>query len=81
MEGIYIGSLSADQRILRRRTMDKVPARRPPPVNPPGKSRLPGSIPLPPQMAELSYEFIDILEESPEQLHTVDTGEFRPDAE
>jgi hypothetical protein len=30
-------------------------------------------------MAELRFEIIDVLEESPERLHTTDTGEFKDD--
>jgi hypothetical protein len=30
-------------------------------------------------MADLSHESIDVLEEEPERLHTIDSGEFRQD--
>ena len=39
----------------------------------------PQSVPLPPMMAELPFEVVDVLEEEPDRLHTIDTGEFKED--
>jgi hypothetical protein len=80
LEGIYVGVISSDQRILRKKYLESNPPLRKVPGAPP-KVRVPGSVPLPPQMAELSFDFFDVLEEKPELLHTMDHGEFRPDAE
>jgi hypothetical protein len=80
LEGVYVGVVSADQRILRKKYLDNEPPRRKVPAPPP-PVRPPASVPLPSQMAELSYDFYDVLEEKPDLLHTMDHGEFRPDAE
>jgi hypothetical protein len=80
LEGVYVGVISDDQRILRKKYIDTEPTRRKVPAPPP-RVRTPASVPLPSQMAELSYDFFDVLEEKPDLLHTMDHGEFRPDAE
>lgn len=80
LEGIFVGCISADQRILRKKYMENLPPKRKVPAPPP-KVRTPASVPLPPQMAEISFDNLDVLEEKPDLLHTMDHGEFRPDAE
>jgi hypothetical protein len=80
LDGTYIGRISNDQRILRKRVLDKPPAKQPLPKQP-EKPRIPASIPLPPQMAELPFDMIDILEDMPNLLHTMDSGEFKPDVD
>lgn len=69
--GNYVGWINKDNRILRRRAdnfqrTDKVP--------PPAPSRLlpPATVPLPPMMAELKYETVDVLEEMPELMPRLD---------
>ncbi|GAB4502668.1 MAG: hypothetical protein Fur0035_22230 [Anaerolineales bacterium] len=77
--GNFIGELSLDKRILRPRSMtseDK--PRKNPPARPP-RLRLPSGIPLPPLMRELPHSQVDVLEEEPERLHTLDSGEMRQD--
>jgi hypothetical protein len=80
LEGYFVGIISSDQRILRKKYIDNPPARHDPPPAP-RRARAPASIPLPPQMAEISYDFFDVLEEKPELLHTLDSGEFKKDVE
>jgi hypothetical protein len=80
LDGAFIGSISNDQRILRKRVLDKPPPKHPLPKLP-EKHRIPASIPLPPQMAELPFDMIDILEDMPDLLHTMDAGEFKPDVD
>ena len=77
VDGIYVGWLSKDMRILRKRSNVDEDRREPP--KPPERIRSPATIPLPPMMAELSYSVIDVLDEQPERLHTVDTGELKED--
>ncbi|HLB64522.1 MAG TPA: hypothetical protein VJJ46_06745 [Anaerolineales bacterium] len=78
VDGVYVGWLTDEPRILRKRTIDgSLPRRRPPP--PPKKVRPPATVPLPPMMAELAFETIDILDEEPDRLHTSDTGELKDD--
>jgi hypothetical protein len=77
VDGIYVGWLSNDMRILRKRSNVDEDRRVPPP--PPRPIRSPATIPLPPLMPELPYSVIDVLDEQPERLHTVDTGELKED--
>ncbi len=76
--GIYVGWITEEPRILRRRIMEgKLPRRKPPP-RPPG-IRPPATVPLPPMMAELPFEIIDVFEDEPGLLHTIDAGELKED--
>ena len=80
LDGSYVGSISPDQRILRKKSLDVIPPKRTIPKAP-AKPRIPASIPLPPRMPELSYDQMDVLDDMPDLLHTMDSGEFKPDAE
>lgn len=72
--GLYVGTLTNDPRILRKRADDSDHPRVIPPRKPP-KASLPATIPLPPMMPELTHSLIDILLDEPERLHTTDSGE------
>ena len=76
--GLYVGWLTADPRILRKRTIETELERRLPPPRPP-KIRPPATVPLPPMMSQLPFEWVDVLEEEPGVLHTVDAGELKED--
>ncbi len=76
--GYYVGYLTNDPRILRKRTTSTLKPRLTPPP-PPERIRLPASVPLAPMMSELTYSLVDVLMEEAERLHTVETGEFRED--
>ena len=77
--GEYVGTLTNDPRIIRKRSMDFYPPRTTPPAPPP-KMSAPARIPLAPMMSDLSHSDIDILLDEPERLHTLDGGgEFRED--
>ncbi len=76
--GFYVGYISDDRRILRKRStgtlMKKVqPPPQPKRISPPSQS------PLAPMMKELTQSTIDVLLEEPERLHTADSGEYRED--
>jgi hypothetical protein len=75
--GYYVGTLTNDPRIIRKRSEDQRPRLKTPP--PPSRLRTPSSVPLPKMMADLSYEAIDVLHDEPERLHTLDSGEMRQD--
>ena len=75
--GHYVGILTNDPRIVRKRTQDPLPSQRPPAR--PARIRPPASSPLPKMMGDLSHEVIDVLEDRPELLHTIDSGEMRQD--
>jgi hypothetical protein len=76
--GAYVGSLSDDARIIRKRSDDETRPRVQPPPNP-GKMATPPSIPLAPLMSDLPLSLIDVLLDEPERLHTLDSGELRED--
>jgi hypothetical protein len=78
VDGVYVGWLSPEPRILRKRIVEGTLKREDVP-EPPDRIRPPATVPLPPMMAELPFEIIDVLEEEPERLHTTDTGEFKED--
>jgi hypothetical protein len=76
--GNYVGILSNDRRILRKRSYDfSRPRKEPPPHQP--RITVPATVPLAPMMAELTYTMIDVLEDEPERLSTVDFDELRED--
>jgi hypothetical protein len=78
VQGVWVGWLTTEPRILTRRIHEGPLPRRDPPKSP-GKIRPPATVPLPPMMAELPFEIVDVLDELPEKLHTIDTGEFKED--
>ena len=76
--GYYVGFLTSDPRIVRRRSDDQLRPRlkvHPPP----GRLNAPANIPLAPLMSDLTHSLVDIFVEEPERLHTVDGGELRED--
>ena len=76
--GYYAGMLTDDTRIVRRRADDEFrPNLTPPPY--PGRISAPANIPLAPLMSDLTQGFVDVLQEEPERLHTLDSGELRQD--
>jgi len=76
--GIYIGELTDDPRILRRRSYDFSKPRVKPP-EPQHRIIVPATVPLARMMSELSFSMIDVLDEEPERLSTVDFDELRED--
>jgi hypothetical protein len=79
--GEYVGILTDERRIIRQRAPLTLEARlaQHPPRPPAEKIYPPATIPLPPMMSELSHSLIDVLQEAPERLHTLDCGENRED--
>lgn len=76
--GNYIGWLTDDPRILRKRSYDFSNPRKTAPAPQP-RIRVPATSPLAPMMAELSFTTIDVLEEEPDRLSTLDFDELRED--
>lgn len=71
-DGEWVGRLSKDGRILRKRAGQRPPLHpRPIPDPKVKKANLPGRAPLPPQNAELSYDTVDVMEEEPEIFKSV----------
>jgi hypothetical protein len=76
--GNYVGFLTNDPRIVRKRAEDATrPRQKAPPI--PRRLITPAHTPLAPLMSDLPHGLVDILAEEPERLHTVDTGELRND--
>jgi hypothetical protein len=78
--GHYVGYMSNEPRILRKRATSTLKPRQIPPPTP-GRISLPATVPLAPMMSELTHSVVDILQDEPERLHTVDRGELREDVD
>jgi hypothetical protein len=78
VRGEYVGWLSDEPRILRKRTYDFSKPILSPPAVPP-KVMPPATIPLAPLMPELGFDTIDVLLDEPERMPTSDMGELRED--
>ena len=78
VDGMYVGWLSDDPRILRKRSYSFDKPKLTPP-SPPGKLLVPSAHPLAPMMSELGYQTVDVLQEEPEKMPTLDSGEFKED--
>ena len=76
--GNYVGYLTNDPRIVRKRSEDAFRPRLKPPPSP-GRISTPASVPLARLMTDLTHSLIDVLAEKPELLHTLDSGELRED--
>ena len=76
--GHYVGTITNDPRILRRRSYDFTMPRQQPPA-PQVRISVPATVPLAPMMAELSFSMIDVLEDEPERLSTIDFDDLRED--
>jgi hypothetical protein len=76
--GYYVGELTAEPRIIRKRITASLRARKTPP-SPPERLLLPATVPLAPMMGDLRFGVMDVLLEEPERLHTLDAGTERQD--
>ena len=76
--GNYVGFLTNDPRIVRRRGDDAIRPRLKAPSRP-RRIMTPAITPLAPLMSELINSLVDVLVEEPERLHTADSGELRED--
>jgi hypothetical protein len=76
--GSYVGSISDDTRIVRKRSEGETSPRLKPPSRP-EKITPPSTVPLAPMMSDLPLSLIDVLQDEPERLHTPDSGELRED--
>jgi hypothetical protein len=76
--GYFVGEMTAEPRIVRKRITASLRPRKTPPPSP-DRLLVPPTIPLPPMMADLRFGIMDVLLEEPERLHTLDAGEDRQD--
>lgn len=77
--GKYVGWLSDDPRVLRKRTQEFHHPDLTPPPNP-IHFLAPATVPLPPMMPELSFSTLDVLEDRPELLPTLDSFAYEDEA-
>lgn len=76
LDGEYVGYISEDGRLLRPRVLPYRQRRRPPTQQP--RFQAPASVPLPPLFKELSYDTVDVFEETPGTFALV--SDLHPDA-
>jgi hypothetical protein len=76
--GYYVGYMTNDPRILRKRATSTLKPRQKSPASP-GRITLPATVPLAPMMSELTHSLVDVLLDEPDRLHTLDRGEYRED--
>ena len=76
--GYFVGTLTNDPRIVRKRAEDDLRPRLRAPAHP-GRITPPATVQLAPMMKELTHSLVDILSEEPDRLHTLDSGEMRED--
>lgn len=79
VHGHYVGQLTTEPRILRKMADSYDRPRTKLPERPPQRIRVPPSVPLAPMMAELAYGMIDVLQDEPELMPSVDFGDLRED--
>jgi hypothetical protein len=77
--GFFVGELTAEPRIIRKRITASLKPRKTPLAPPPNRLLVPPTIPLPPMLPDLRFGVMDVLLEEPERLHTLDSGENRQD--
>ena len=76
VRGDYAGWLARDFRVLRHRdTTELYPRRQSPP--PPPRIEMPLSVPLPPMMAELTFDTVDLFEDAPQRLDPSDMDQVQ----
>jgi hypothetical protein len=78
VHGLFVGKLSKDLRILRKREWDFNHTRCHPPTSP-ANIRPPAHVPLAPQLSEVPINMIEVLQEAPDLLPPIDFGEGRED--
>jgi hypothetical protein len=76
--GNYVGWLSNEPRILRKRSYSFDKPKLPVPLAP-KNIRVPALGPLAPMMPELGFDTIDVLQEEPDKLPSLDSGEQKQD--
>ncbi len=78
--GIYVGELTAEPRIIRKKITATLKARKTPPPSP-NRISVPANIPLAPMMGDLRFGTEDVLLDEPQRLHTTDQGDLRADVD
>jgi hypothetical protein len=76
--GFYVGDLTAEPRIIRKRITATLKPRKTPPARP-QKLAVSATVPLAPLLGDLRFGVLDVLMDEPERLHTLDAGEMRQD--
>ncbi len=75
--GYFVGRLTNDPRILRKRTHEDRPR-----ISPPARPqpiRTPNTVPLARMMSDVPFDSLDVLQDAPELLHPIGSGEMMQD--
>ena len=75
--GYYVGTITNDPRIVRKSAGEIKPPVKP--LQAPARLRIVASVALPKMMGDLGPGSIDVLQDEPERLHTLDHGEMSKD--
>lgn len=78
VHGHWVGTLTKEPRILRKREQIGGEQKRLPP-RPPLPLRPPAHVPLAPTLPEVALNMIDVLEDAPDLLPPVDYGQLKED--
>jgi hypothetical protein len=76
--GHYVGELTSEPRITRRRFTSSLQQKKTPPAQP-AHFDVPATIPLAPLMGDLRFGLVDVLLDEPERLHPIDTYQLKED--
>jgi len=79
VHGHYVGKITKEPRILRKMSDAYDKPRRITTERPPERIQIPATVPLAPMMAELPFGMIDVLQDDPDLLPSVDFGDLRED--
>lgn len=77
IDGEYVGYMTDDPRILRKRSQASAKPNFPVPPPPPSKLKGPSSIGISPMMSDLGLDIDDVLQDEPERLYTRDMKGIR----
>ena len=78
VHGHFVGTLTKDPRIIRKREVATTVQRKKPPPKPPA-IQPPARLPLAPTLPEIGTQMMDVLEDAPYLLPSVDYGDLRED--
>lgn len=80
VHGHYVGQLTKEPRILRKMADSYDRPRKQITERPPQERvKIPATVPLAPLMAELAFGMLDVLQDDPDLLPSVDFGDLRED--
>lgn len=70
--GLFVGTLTRDGRIMRPRSANDATGERRHPPAPPARPSVPSRVPLAPLMGDVPFDMVEVLNDEPDLLHTLD---------